>query len=171
MANGENPPPIKLDLSYGNLPDGHPFIRVPKLNPSKFPWPLKDNSVEEVCCAFMLNRIPGSLHYQFMDELYRVLIPQGKALIIVPYWSSPRAIQDSGSAWPPFCDQSFYYFNKGWREAQKDGAENACKCDFDIVCGYALDQETANRNDETRPFWFKHYLNAINDLHVTLTKK
>ena len=160
---------IKLDLSYGELPEDHPFQRLPKLDPTKFPWPLKDKSVEEVFSAFLLNRIPGELRGHFMDELYRILIPQGKAQILVPYWTSPRAVQDPGSAWPPLVEKSFLYFNKAWRESQK--IYNTCHCDFDFQYGYALDQETTARNDETRPFWVKHYVGSVNDLHVTLTKK
>lgn len=162
-------PKIKLDLSYGPLPDGHQYQRIPKLDPIKFPWPLKDESVEEAFSGYLLNRIPAKLRGKFMDELYRVLVPSGKAIIVVPYWSSPRAIQDATSEWPPLCEQSFLYYNKQFREINKE--RNTCTCDFEAVAGYALEQETVGRNDDTRPFWMKHYLNTVNDLHVTLTKK
>jgi hypothetical protein len=160
---------IKLDISHGVLPEGHAYERIPKLIPHRFPWPLNDNSVEECFCAYMLNRIPGELRGKFMDELWRVLIPDGKATVIVPYWTSPRAIQDPNSAWPPLCEQSFLYFNRQFREVNQE--PNTCKCNFDAVAGHALDPETASRNDDTRSHWIKHYLNVVNDLHVTLTKK
>jgi len=160
---------IKLDLSFGDLPKGMDFIRLRNFDPLKFPWNIKSNSVEEAFSAFLINRIPGEQRYKFMDELWRVLRLGSKVTIIVPYWTSPRSIQDPGAAWPPMVEQSFLYFNKEWREAQK--IFNGCKCDFDFVYGYTMEQETLGRNDETRPFWIKHYVNSVNDLQVTLTKK
>jgi hypothetical protein len=145
------------------------FIRLKNLNPRKYPWNLKNESVSEVFSAFLLNRIPGEERYTFMDELWRVLVPNGKVTMIVPYWTSVRSIQDPGSAWPPLGEQSFLYFNKQWREAQK--ILNSCHCDFDFVYGYAMDQETAGKNDEVRSFNIKHYNNSVNDVQVTLTKR
>jgi len=160
---------IKLDISFGELPDGHQFIRPKNFDPLKYPWGLKNESVEEAFSGFLLNRIPGEQRGRFMDELWRVLIPSGKVTIIVPYWTSPRSIQDPSSAWPPIVEQSFLYFNKGWRESQK--IYNTFRCDFDFTYGHSMDQETLSRNDETRPFWIKHYINSVTDLHVTLTKR
>lgn len=160
---------IKLDLSHGQIPADSPFIRPIGLNPLKFPWPLKDGSVEEAQSAFLFNRIPGNQRMQFMEELWRVLIPEGKATFIVPYWSSARSIQDPESSWPPLCEQSFLYFNKKFR--QDNGINNGWKSDFDFVYGHVLDPETQNRPDEVRSFWIKHYLGTANDLQLVLTKK
>ena len=160
---------IKLDLSFGDIPQGFDFVRPKGFDPLKHPWKLKDDSVSEVFSAFLLNRIGGESRGRFMDELWRVLVPNGKATIIVPYWTSPRAIQDPHSAWPPLVEQSFLYFNKDWRAAQN--MANTCSCDFDFVYGYNFEQETKNRNADTQPFWIKHYVNAVDDLQVTLTKK
>lgn len=158
--------PIKLDISHGELPPqliAQGFVRS-----SRTMKDLADGSVEEAYSAYMLNRIPGHLRMAWMDDLWRVLVPNGKATIIVPYWTSPRSIQDPNSQWPPLCEQSFLYFNKKFRE---DNKEPQAKCDFDFVYGYQLDPETAGRNDETRPFWIKHYANAVSDLQVVLTKR
>jgi len=160
---------IKLDISFGDLPEGHQFVRPKGFNPLQFPWSLKNESVEEAMSGYLLNRIPGEQRGKFMDELWRVLVPNGKATIVVPYWTSPRSIQDPDSAWPPMVEQSFLYFNKGWREAQK--IYNTCRCDFDFTYGYTMDQETQGRNDETRSHWIKHYVNSVNDLQVVLTKR
>lgn len=160
---------IKLDLSFGELPEGFAFTRVPKLDPMKFPWPLADGSVEEVYCAYMLNRVPAKLRPHFLDELWRVLVAAGKATIIVPYWSNARAVQDPYSEWPPIVEQSFLYFNKDWREQNK--LPYKFKCDFDFQYGYTLDPETGMKTDDARPFWVKHYVNAVQDLQVVLTKR
>ena len=177
--NGKAPIPVallKLDLGCGeNKKEG--FIGVDlyakadqKVDLLTFPWPWKDSSVEEVHCSHFFEHIPGPTRVPWMDELWRVLIPSGKATIICPYWSSPRAIQDPMHAWPPICEQTFVYFNKPWREANKLN-HYLGKCDFDFQYGYYPDPETAQRTQETQYFYIRHYLQAVNDIQVTLTKK
>ncbi len=160
---------IKLDLSFGDLPEDSGFSKVKGLDPEKLPWKLGNESVEEAMCAFRFNRIPGAQRMAWMAELWRVLAPNGKCTIIVPYWASPRSIQDPESQWPPICEQSFLYFNKAFRETNKIAFDG--DCDWDFTYGYQLDPETAGKSDEVRPFWIKHYLNAIADLHMVLTKR
>ncbi len=164
---------IKLDLSYGELPESD-FKKVKGLDPDRTQWNLKDESVEEALVAFRLNRIPGPRRMAWMSELWRVLVPGGKATVIVPYWSSPRSIQDPESQWPPICEQSFSYFTKAFRDANKEDARllpNGAYCDFDVTGGYQFEADTAGKSDDVRPFWVKHYLNAVTDLHMTLTKR
>ncbi len=165
---------IKLDLSFGDLPEGSGFEKVKGLDPDRTPWNLKDESVEEAYCAFRFNRIPGAQRMEWMAELWRVLVPGGKCTLIVPYWASPRAIQDPCSAWPPLCEQSFLYFNKSFREANKL-SEPKNYCDFDFAYGYQLDRNDAavinGKSDEVRAFWIKHYVSIVEDLHMTLTKR
>ncbi len=161
---------LKLDLSFGDLPEGSGFSKVKGLDADRIPWKLSNESVEEAYCAFRFNRIPGSQRMSWMAELWRVLILGGKCTVITPYWASPRAIQDPESQWPPVCEQSFLYFNKSFRETNKL-PEPSGYVDFDFTYGYALDPETSGKSDEVRPFWIKHYLNAISDLHMVLTKK
>ncbi len=159
---------LKLDLSYGDLPEGSGFEKVKGLDADHVPWKLQDESIEEAYCAFMFNRIHGTQRTAWMSELWRVLIPNGKCTIIVPYWASPRAIQDPESQWPPICEQSFLYFNKSFREQNKLTPIDA---DFDFTYGYNLHPDTAGKSDDVRPFWIAHYLNAIQDLHMVLTKR
>ena len=162
---------IKLDLSYGALPEGHVYQRIKKLDPIKFPWPLKDESVEEIFSGFLFQRIPKNLRLKFMEEVWRILIPKGTIKIVVPYWSSPRAFQDTSAEWPPITEQSFFYYSKDWMKAQNELNWQNCDYEFPPVISYAIEPDTTSRNDETRGHWMKHYVNAINDLHVTLTKK
>ena len=74
-----------------------------------------DASVKSATIEHKLEYVPGHERVRFMEELHRILVPGGTATVVVCYWSSPRAIQDPMLAWPPMCDQSFLYFNKGWR--------------------------------------------------------
>jgi hypothetical protein len=167
---------LKLDLGCGYArKEG--FLGVDlyaktdiKCDLRKYPWPWKNDSVEEIYCGHFLEHLPGPERVQFMDEAWRILIPGGKMTIVVPYWSSPRSIQDPTHAWPPLAEQSFLYFNKEWRQSNK--LEHYLgKCDFDFVFGYIADPETANRSQESQAFWVKHYVNAVNDLQVVLTSK
>lgn len=156
MKIKKQPAPIKLDLATynGNL--------------CKFPWAYKDASVEEVSCLHKLEYIPARLRVPFIEELWRVLIVGGKVSVIACYWSSPRAIQDPNLEWPPLCEQSFLYFNKGWRAANQ---LPEIKADFDFSYGYQVDPETAGRNQESQAFWLKHYNNTATDLQLVLTKR
>lgn len=159
----------KLDLSFGDLPADLGFTKPKGFDCEQLPWPIPSNSVEEAYCAYRLNRIPGDKRMAFMAELWRVLVAEGKCTVIVPYWASPRAIQDPYSAWPPMVEQSFLYFNKNFREQNQ--IETKDYSDFDFTYGYQLDPETATRADDVRPHWIKHFLNSVADLQVVLTKR
>ena len=97
----------------------------------KFPWPLKNESVSELVVPMVLNYTPAAQRGKFMDEMYRVLVPEGKATVIVPYYTSMRSIQDYASQWPPFCEVSFMYFNRAWRKLNHP--ERDLKCNFDFI--------------------------------------
>lgn len=164
--------PLKLDLSFAAIPVTEGYTRATYSRDgvcldNKL---LAKESVSEIISQHLLQRLDGGQRMTFMDELYRVLVPGGKVTVIVPYWSSPLAVQDPTHMWPPIVDQSFLYFNKNWREA------NGCKdypvkCDFDFSGGYVYETETAQRSEEVRPFWSKHYLNAVTLIQIVLVKK
>ena len=135
---------------------------------TKFPWPYKDSSVSELTCIHRLEHIPARLRIPFMEEVYRILDKGASATFVTAYWTSPRSIQDPSAEWPPFCEQSFLYFNKGWRAINQ---LSEIKCDFDFTYGYDVDPETAARNQESQTFWLKHYNNTATDLRVVLTKR
>jgi hypothetical protein len=136
---------------------------------TQFPWPIGSGIVSEISIPMVLNYVPGALRGKFMDEVYRTLAPEGKAIVSVPYWSSMRSIQDYACEWPPFCEASFMYFNRDWRKLNHPDRD--LKCNFDFTYGYQADTETASKNEETRAFYVKHYTNSVLDLTVVLTKK
>ena len=153
--------PIKLDLSFSEATQEGYVRRELKT--------LPDASVSDIFCAFRFQRIPGKDRGAFMDECHRVLVAGGKMTVIVPYWSSVRAIQDYEHEWPPVVENSFMYFNRAWREAQKDPRK--LKCDFDFVFGYMWEQDTATRSEELRASRVKLNLNAVTDVQLVLTKR
>jgi Methyltransferase domain len=138
-------------------------------DPQSYPWPLKDGSVSELTCIDVFEFVPGNERGKFMDEIYRVLVPGGKASFTVRYWNTAVAIQDYAYTWPPLCEQSFLYFNKGWREA--NGLKRSIKCDFDFTYGYTVEPNTAARSDETRSFSLKFYTNVVQALQILLVKR
>jgi hypothetical protein len=133
-------------------------------------WPYADNSVKEIKCVHKLEFIPGKQRVAFMEEAWRVLEVGGTMTVVVCYYSSTRAIQDPMLQWPPMCEQSFLYFNKGWREANQ---LPPIKCDFEFpsTYGYSGGTEISTKNQETQTYWVAHYLNSVADLHMTLTKR
>jgi hypothetical protein len=91
----------------------------------------KDNSVKEASVLGLLEFVAGYDRGLFMDELWRVLVPEGKATIICAYWNTAQGTQDFLYEYPPLCEQSFLFFNKAWREANKL-TDRGLTCDFDF---------------------------------------
>lgn len=136
-----------------------------------FPWPIEDGLVDQVYAAFYFHRLDKPARWAFMDECWRVLKPGGQLVMVMPHWSSMRAIADPLAEWPPVCESSFMLYSKKWREAEKM-ADLPLKCDFGDVYGYghSINPEFNGRNDEFLNNAKAHWLNAAMDLHVTLTK-
>jgi predicted SAM-dependent methyltransferase len=135
-----------------------------------FPWPWESGTVEEVWCSHYFEHVPGKLRGRWMDELYRILIPGGKATVIVPYFASMRSVQDYTHEWPPVCEMSFVYFNKNWR-AQTQLDHYGLRCDFDASYRYIMDTNWEMKDEEARAFAARHYREVVMDLHVELTKR
>lgn len=173
-------PGLKLDLGCGNNKrEGFLGVDLVKTDATdyvhdlfRFPWPFGDGEVAELHCSHFFEHVPALLRPKFMDECYRVLVPGGQMQVIVPYYSSMRAIQDFTHEWPPIAESSFLYFNKGWRDQNKlVHGHYAMKCDFDFVYGYALDADLQVRNVEFQRHAVKSDINAVADLIVTLTRR
>src|ERR1700752_2381573 len=71
----------------------------------------RNQTVQEVAVLGLLEYIPGKDRGTFMDELYRILVPGGKATIAAAYWTTASAVQDYLVEWPMICEQSFLFFN------------------------------------------------------------
>lgn len=103
---------MKLDIACGsNKQDGFTGIDVRKLpgvdivhDLEKFPWPIKKNSVTIAVASHILEHIKPWLSIKFMDEVWRILVPNGTFCAAVPYPGSRGFWQD-----PTHCN--------GWNEA------------------------------------------------------
>ena len=185
---------IRLDVGCGQtLQEGwtgidivpNPYKEMPKdaayiqQDCFQFPWKVESDSVEEARMIHFFEHVPQQLRFQFMDELYRIMKVGAKCLIICPYYSSMRAVQDPTHMWPPISEASFYYFNKGWRTVNKldhygydvNGTWNYVQCDFDWGGNVSLGAEWVSKARETQEFASAHYINVGSDIVVTITKK
>lgn len=176
----EAPPvePVRLDLGCGqNKREGFkgvdfaPASGVDVVHDLlSFPWPFDTSSVDEINCQHFFEHVPAKLRPRFMEEVYRVLKHGGTALFVTPAAWSNRAVQDFTHEWPPVVVESYLYFSKAWREANRlthgfyDIKADLVGTSIGVVYNPAL----LPRNDEYRNHAQTHYLNALVDLHVTL---
>lgn len=175
LKKDEPPKIIRLDIACGARKKegftGIDKIKLPGVDIvwdlEKFPYPFDDNSIDEVWCSHYIEHTSDMI--AFMEELYRIMKPGSKAMIIAPYYASIRCWQDPTHK-RAISECSFLYFSKDWRNSQKLD-HYGIKSDFDFVYGYAIKPEWANRNEEARNFAIKHYINVVDDIQVTLTKK
>lgn len=133
-------------------------------------WPWADNSVEEAHSSHFIEHLNAEQRIHFVNELYRVLIPGGKAQIIVPHWASCRAYGDLTHQWPPVSEFWFYYLNKDWR-AQNAPHNDGYTCNFDATWGYSLRQDLMVRNQEYQMYAMNNFKEAAQDIIATLVKK
>ena len=166
---------IKLDIGCGqNKRDGFVGMDMVKLpgvdivqDAEKTPWPIRDESVEEACISHYAEHVKNLP--AFMDELHRVLVPEGRATIVCPYYTSMRSMQDPFHI-RPISEATFLYYNADWRKA--NGLDHyPIKCDFDFSYGYIFYPEWAMRSEDARAFAIRHYNNVASDIQVVLTKK
>lgn len=175
---------VKLDIGSGPNPkegfEGVDIIKFEKVkhvyDVRKTPWPWADSSVEEVHTSHFIEHLTADERIGFMNELYRVLIPGGKATIIAPHWASNRAYGDPTHKWPPVSEMWFYYLLKEWRSKEAphtdaDHMKGGYSCDFDAQWGYAMHQGILSRNTEYQQYAISWYKDAILDIHATLTSR
>jgi len=132
-------------------------------------WPWKDNSVTEAHSSHFEEHLEPAERIHFVNELYRVLIPNGKCQIIAPHWSSCRAYGDLTHKWPPVSEFWFYYLKKDWRE-QNAPHNDEYKCNFEVTWGFSLHQGIANRNQEYQSHALTYWKEAAQDVIATFTK-
>lgn len=176
---------IKIDLACGdNKKEGFTGVDIVKTEAvdivfdlNQYPWPFEDNSVDEINCSHYIEHIPHDINnpndkrdgfIQFMDELYRILKPNGKAVLTAPYYTSIRAIQDPTHL-RSIGEASFYYFNKQWRDNNKL-SHYGINSNFDARFSFFITNDLMLKSEEVRSEAFKHYWNAADDIIIELKK-
>lgn len=169
------PAPLKLDFGCGPRKregfqgvDERPFPGVDHVvNLTVLPWPWADGSVQEAHASHFVEHLTGRQRVDFVNELYRVLVPNGVCQIIVPHWNSCRAFGDYTHQWPPVSEFWFYYLNRDWR---KDNAphNDAYTCHFEATWGYNVRPDLLTRHPEHQQFALQNYKEAAMDLVANL---
>jgi hypothetical protein len=116
----------------------------------------------------MIEHLTWPERVHFFNELYRVLIPEGKCQLILPHWASARYYGDPTHK-EPMSEFAFYYLDKNWREA--NAPHVGYTCDFNVTWGYSLHQSLMNRNQEYQQYALLNYKEAAQDIIATLTKR
>jgi hypothetical protein len=175
-------PLIKLDLGSGPNPkEGFLGVDIRHFGDAKdskvglvhdlrTPWPWTDGQVEEAHCSHFLEHLTGLERVHFVNELYRVLIPGGKCLLVTPHWASTRAYGDYTHQWPPVSEFWFYYLNAEWRTANAPH-NDLYACDFEATWGYSLHPQIASRNQEYQQHALTFWREAAQDMVCTLVKR
>jgi len=137
----------------------------------QYPYPFADGTIDEIFTSHYIEH-----HHdirKFMNECWRILKSRGKMIIVAPYWSSVRATQDPTHV--NFISEStFIYYNKAWREANRLDHYLEIKADFEFpftAIEYVIDPLWLSRNREAQEFAMKYYVNVIQDIKITLTKR
>jgi hypothetical protein len=141
---------------------------------------LPDSSVTEAHCSHFLEHLEHNQRrperVRFMNELWRVLVPGGKATIITPHWASNRAYGDFTHADKPVSEMFYAYLDKDWRKenAPDNDAEfnpDGYTCDFEWQIGYSQHEEVRKLTAEERDYALQWYKEAAMDLHALLMAK
>lgn len=133
----------------------------------KFPWPFPDNSVDELVCNHYIEHTKDLI--AFMNELHRIMVPGGQALIRAPYYNSMRAWQDPTHT-RAISEATFLYYNQDWLKANKLN-HYPITANFDFNFGYDFTPDWAMRSEESRAFAVRHYTNVVSDIQAILIKK
>lgn len=170
--------PLKLDFGCGPHKregfigvDARPFIGVDQVvDLTVAPWPWADESVGEAHASHFIEHLTAPQRILFCNELWRVLVPDGKCQVIVPHWNSCRAYGDLTHQWPPVSEFWFYYLNKDWRAANAPH-NDAYRCNFEAQWGYNMRADLGTRNQEYQQFAMQNYKEVCEDIIATLAKK
>jgi SAM-dependent methyltransferase len=148
----------------------------------RFPW--EDNTIEEVHCSHTIEHFDAMERIHIVNEIYRILVPGGKATLIAPHWSSCRSYGDPTHKFPPISEFWFYYLSKEWRLGDKEKKvpgnaphtdatymKGGFSCNFDFSWGYSLHPTVQMRNQEMQQFMVQFYKEAAQDIMATLIKK
>ena len=139
---------------------------------------LPDNSVAEVYCSHFLEHLDHNQakpeRVRFMNELWRVLVPGGRATIITPHWASNRAYGDFTHADKPVSEMFYHYLNEAWRKVNAPDNDiefnpDGYSCDFDSQIGYSLHPALAKKQKHEVDFAVSWYKEATLDLSALLT--
>jgi hypothetical protein len=105
---------------------------------------------------------------EFVNELWRVLKPDGKCTITCPHWCSSAYYCDLRVKWPPVSEQWAWNLNKFWREKNKIKAPY--NCNFHVVPAFGGHPLLTVKSQEFSEFALQFYKESAQSLILNLTK-
>ena len=172
--------PLKLNIACGNSKvDGYVGIDISKNvgadivhDLKKYPWPFKDNSVDEAICSHFIEHLDGMERIPFFNECYRIMKDGATMKVITPAPFTHRYMQDFSHKFPMVVQESYNYLSQAWLKAANiHHYAEWIKCNFEWSGFFQPNNEAmAGRNDEYQHFASKYYINSLLDLVVTLKK-
>lgn len=169
---------IKLNLGCGvHKMGGYTGVDISKdVKPdivhdlNKYPWPFKNNSVEEIFCSHFIEHLDGMERMAFFNECYRIMKPAAVMKCITPAPFTHRYMQDPTHKFPMVVQEFYNYLSKAWRDGLGLG-HYPITCNFEWSGFFQENPEAfVGRNDEFKQHAARHYINALLDLVVTLKK-
>ncbi len=185
---------VRLDLGGGESPPpGFEVVDLEAPNPARkidlfqFPWPIADNSVDELHCSHLIEHIPNrnieqtdlvGLEYYgefvgkdmliaFFDECYRILKPDCWMTVVWPALQSVRAFQDpTHRRYIPL--ETMGYLSREWRELNKISHYLKAKCHFVGDLSFMAVDTIGLLHAEAQARWTKNYWNGVSDYSAKL---
>lgn len=175
-------PVVKIDVGCGEHKkegfigvDQYPMSGVDVIADLLNNWPWMDSSVDEINCSHFIEHFTAEQRAFIVNEMYRVLKPDGIVTMTVPYGFSERAFGDMTHHWPPVVGFWFYYLNRKWRLDEQNAPHTDIKynpegysCDFEVTWGYNIHPAFHSKSRETQEFAVQWYKDAIMDIVATL---
>lgn len=167
---------MKLDVACGNNKQpGFTGVDITKegtqadvtCDLSKFPWPFKDNSVDEVFCSHYIEHTEDLI--AFMNELWRITKSGAILTFISPYYTSVRAWQDPTHK-RAISESTYFYFDRDWRSREKL-LHYPINTDFKIISfDYHYNEDFKEVKGDDLLYASRHFWNVYDDIRATLKK-
>lgn len=126
---------------------------------------IPDNSVGEIFSSHYIEHVTDLK--SFMEEIYRIMIPNGLVTFVAPYYSSMRAMQDFTHK-RFISENTFLYWNQEWMKTN-GLLHYGINCNFNIVTTkYYYYPEWQIRAEAAKEYARKYYINVVADIEVTL---
>jgi hypothetical protein len=139
-----------------------------------FPWPFENNEIYEFRAEHFVEHLPMDINgrdglFQFMEEVWRCLMPGGTIEIIAPYFMSRAAWQDPTHR-RAITDLTFHYFMHEVMEVTKI-EHYAPKCNFKLLSRtFVLYPAWEGRAPEAQNYARESYWNVVQEIRFVLRK-
>lgn len=153
----------KLYLSYGKevAPEG-----FNKIHPSEISL-QEANSVDEIQASNILEKV--CCLRSFLDDVYRVLVPDGKLLATCGYYGCSSSYV-SPLVRRSMSEYSLNWCSKAWRE-QNNYTEIETDINFEVSAGLVTDSAVNLRSDDVQVLWRTTRMNCVIAVQFSLVKK